>query len=160
MNASRRYLCVARATLFALALAGGGAHADYVAPALNHAPYGAIKVVVPVTTGDAALWAFKLRNVSNGLSMAKTAQGELQARVVLYGPGIQMLSQPMDPKLKDAVDALRAQGVQLSLCNVTLKAMNVDWHSLYGVQESDIVPSGFLEVGWLAAHGWGVDPAN
>ena len=160
MNASRRFLCVARAALFAIALASGGAHADYVEPVLTHASYGAIKVVVPVTTGEAALWAFKLRNVSNGLSMAKALQGDLQARVVLYGSGIHMLSQPIDPKLKEAIDALRAQGVQFVLCNITLKGMNLDWHTLYGVQESDLVPSGFLEVGWLAAHGWGVDPSN
>ena len=136
------------------------ARADYVTPAITHAPYGDLQLLVPVSSADPALWAFKLRNVANGLMAAKAYQGAMQARLVLYGPGIGLLSQPMDPKVKDAVDALRAQGVKLAVCNVTLKAMNLDWHSLYGVQESDIVPSGFLEVGWLGAHGWSVDPSN
>ena len=43
---------------------------------------------------------------------------------------------------------------------LTLKGMNVDWHDLYGVQETDVVPSGFLEVGWLGNNGWAVDPGN
>lgn len=148
------------ATFFSALLWNGIAHAGYVAPDLYHAAYGEVKVVVPLTSDDPSVWIFKLRNLSNSLNAIKSFGGKLSARVVLYGPGIQLLSQPVDLKLKESIDALRAAGVQLNLCNVTLRAQNVDWHDLYGVQEADIVPSGFLEVGWLGNNGWAVDPGN
>ncbi len=136
------------------------AHAEYVAPALNHAPYGDVKVVVPITTDSAPMWMFRLRNVGNGLQVASSGGGHMQAKVVLYGPGVKMLVQPVDPKVKEVIDAARSAGVQINICNFTLKGMDLDWHSLYGVAEADVVPSGFAEVGWLASHGWAVDPAN
>jgi intracellular sulfur oxidation DsrE/DsrF family protein len=78
---------------------------------------------------------------------------------VLYGAGLKMLVDP-DPALKTAIDQLRGDGVRFAVCNNTLEGMNLDWHTLYHVQEKDIVPSGFLEVGWLADHGWAVDAMN
>lgn len=144
----------------ALFLWTGTVQAGYIAPDLHHAPYGEVKLVVPITSDDSSIWMFKLRNVNNSLNAIQSFGGKLSVRVVLYGPGIKLLAQPVEPKLKESVDALRAAGVQLQLCNVTLKGMNVDWHDLYGVQETDVVPSGFLEVGWLGNNGWAVDPAN
>lgn len=141
-------------------LAAPMAHADYVKPALEHAPYEAVRVVVPITSADPAVWRFRLNNVNAGLTASKEGHGSLQARVVLYGGGVKLLSSPVDPQLKEMIDGLRDAGVQFSICNNTLKGMNADWHSLYGVKEADIVPSGFLEVGWLASHGWAVDPMN
>ena len=149
-----------RITCLSVLLWSGIVQAAYVAPDLHHAAYGEVKVVVPLTSDDPSIWMFKLRNLNNSLNAIKSFGGKLSARVVLYGPGIKLLSQPVDPKLKESIDALRAAGVQLNLCNVTLKGQNLDWHELYGVQEADIVPSGFLEVGWLGNNGWAVDPAN
>ena len=106
------------------------------------------------------MWAFRLRNVLNGFNTVKSYGGTLQTRVVLFGPGVRMLAQPIEPRIKDAVDAIRAAGGQFAVCNVTLKGLNLDWHSLYGMQESDIVPSGYLEVGWLGSNGWAIEPAN
>lgn len=134
--------------------------AEYVQPIIHHAPMGTVKIVVPVTSADPGVWAFKLRNIANSEKGAKAWKGSLQARVVLYGPGLKLLEQPMDPALQATVDQLRAEGVRFDICNNTLKGMNLDWHTLYGVKESDIVPSGFLEVGYLAKHGWAVDPMN
>ncbi len=136
------------------------AQADYVQPIIHHAPMGTVKIVVPVTSADPAVWAFKLRNVANSEKGARQWKGRLDARVVLYGPGLKLLEQPMEPALQATVDQLRAEGVRFDICNNTLKGMNLDWHSLYGVKESDIVPSGFLEVGYLGEHGWAVDPMN
>jgi intracellular sulfur oxidation DsrE/DsrF family protein len=147
------------ATTFALMFASP-ARADYVAPDMHHAQYGEFKIVVPITSADSAMWMFRLRNVGNGIRIPSTLGGSVQEKVVLYGAGLKLLSQPMDSKLKEAVDAARAAGVQFNVCNETLKGMNVDWHDLYGVKETDVVPSGFAEVGWLASHGWAVDPAN
>jgi intracellular sulfur oxidation DsrE/DsrF family protein len=121
---------------------------------------GTVKIVVPVTSADPGVWAFKLRNIANSEKGAKAWKGKLQARVVLYGPGLKLLEQPMDPALQATVDQLRSEGVKFDVCNNTLKGMNLDWHSLYGVKESDIVPSGFLEVGYLGEQGWVVDPMN
>lgn len=58
------------------------------------------------------------------------------------------------------MDELRGAGVKFAVCNNTLKGMDLDWHTLDGVKEQDIVPAGFLEVGWLANHGWAVDAMN
>ena len=134
--------------------------AEYVEPAIQHAPYGEFKVLVPITSDDPSVWLFRLRNVGNGIKAASGLGGSMQAKIVLYGAAVKMLTQPVDPNLKEAIDAARAAGAQFNVCNVTLKGMQLDWHTLYGLQEADIVPSGFAEVGWLATHGWAVDPAN
>ncbi|MES2075162.1 MAG: hypothetical protein V4462_06020 [Pseudomonadota bacterium] len=134
--------------------------AEYVEPNIHHAPYGEVKVVVPITSDDPSVWLFRLRNVGNGISATGGLGGSMQAKIVMYGAGVKLLSQPMDPKIKEAIDAARAGGAQFNVCNITLKGMKLDWHALYGLQERDIVPSGFAEVGWLASHGWAVDPAN
>ena len=153
----RHIVLAAASMVFALS---GAAHAEYVAPNIHHAPFGEVKVVVPITSDSASTWMFRLRNVGNGLQVASSGGGSMQAKVVLYGPGVKMLTQPVDPKLKEVIDAARASGVQINVCNFTLKGMDVDWHNLYGVAEADVVPSGFAEVGFLASHGWAVDPAN
>ncbi|MYM37737.1 DsrE family protein [Duganella qianjiadongensis] len=134
--------------------------AEYVEPNIRHAQYGEVKVLVPITSDDPSVWLFRLRNVGNGIKAISGLGGNMQAKIVLYGAGVKMLSQPVDPKLKEAIDAARAAGAQFNVCNVTLKGMKLDWHTLYGLQEGDIVPSGFAEVGWLATNGWVVNPAN
>lgn len=136
------------------------ASAAYVQVHITHAPYGAVKMVVPVTAVDPAIWNVKLRNLLNAENDIKAGNGTLRARVVLYARGIAMLQQPMTPGITKLVDALRKDGVQFEICNNSLKGLQVDWHSLYGVKESDVVPSGFLEVAWLGNHGWAVDPMN
>jgi len=135
------------------------AQAAYVQPRIEHERYGTVRVVVPVTSADVKVWAFKLHNIANGIEGAKASGGEMQAEVVLYGPGLKMLMQP-ESSLAATIDELRQAGVRFTICNNTLKGMDLDWHELYKVQESDIVPSGFLEVGWRANQGWAVDSMN
>ncbi len=134
--------------------------AAYVQVKMNHVPYGNVKIVIPVTAVNPKVWNVKLHNLMNAENAIKAGKGTLQARVVLYARGIAMLQQPMAPPLAKLVDALRKDGVQFEICNNSLEKLQVDWHSLYGVKETDIVPSGFLEVGWLSNHGWAVDPLN
>ncbi|MBV1705650.1 MAG: DsrE family protein [Hyphomicrobiales bacterium] len=134
--------------------------AAYVQVKMNHVPYGNVKIVIPVTAVNPLIWNVKLHNLMNAENAIKAGSGTLQARVVLYARGIAMLQQPMAPGLVKLVDALRKDGVQFEICNNSLEKLKVDWHSLYGVKETDVVPSGFLEVGWLANHGWAVDPLN
>ncbi len=143
-----------------LSLSVSGARADYVLPDIKHAPFGDVNVVVPITSADPAIWSFRLHNIGNGTKVVSESGGTMKVKVVLYGAGIKMLIPPIDPKLKEAIDAARAAGAQFNVCNFSLKGMDLDWHNLYGVQESDIVPSGFAEVGWLGNHGWTVNAAN
>lgn len=133
--------------------------ADYVAPHIQHAPMGTVKMVIPITSSDPKVWTFKMRNISNSVRGAQEWHGKLEARIVLYGPGLKLLLNP-SLEIQASIDQLRADGVHFEICNNTLKAMNLNWHSLYGVQEKDIVPSGFLEIGWLGNHGWAVNPMN
>jgi intracellular sulfur oxidation DsrE/DsrF family protein len=156
-----------KSTVLAVAAAAGlmlaataPARADYVQPHITHPAFGRVRVVVPVTSADPAVWKFKLLNLVNSEKTAKQWHGTLQAHVVLYGGGVKMLLRPVDDDVKQAVDQLRADGVRFDICNNTLKGMNLDWHELYGVQERDIVPAGFLQVGWLADHGWAVEAMN
>ena len=134
--------------------------ADYVKPDIHHAPYEEFKVVVPITSAEFSVWKFRLHNVINGARVATESGGVMHAKVVLYGGAVKMLTKPMEPELGSLLADARAAGVQILVCNFTLKGMNQDWHELGGVAESDIVPSGFAEVGWLASHGWAVDSAN
>lgn len=145
--------------LAALAVGPTIATAEYVQPQIEHKPYGSVKMVVPLTSADPKTWTFKLHNISNSIEAVQEHKGTLDIRVELYGPGIKLLINP-DQKIQTAVDQLRSEGVQFEVCNNTLKGMNVDWHQLYGVKEKDIVPAGFLEVGWLGNHGWSVNPMN
>jgi hypothetical protein len=149
------------ASVAAAALLAGAipAHAQYVKPALAHEPYGDVHLVVPITSGDAGVWHFRLGNLGAAVAGVKEFGGKLQARVVLYGGGVGLLTQS-DEALRHTIDELRGAGVQFEVCNNTLKGRNLDWHQLYGVKEADVVPSGFLEVAWLGQHGWSVDPMN
>jgi uncharacterized protein len=133
--------------------------ADYVTPTINHEPFGDIKVVVPVTSAESSMWNFRLHNIANGINVSAASGGAMHVKVVLYGGGVKLLVNP-DAKTKEAIDAARAAGVQFNVCNFSLKGMDVDWHELYGVKETDIVPSGFAEVSYLASHGWFVNSAS
>ena len=138
----------------------GNVHAEYVTPNIHHEPFGEVKVVVPLTSTDQAVWIARLHNISNGMKATSGSGGSLLAKVVLFSGGVKMLLQPVDPKLKEAIDEARAAGVRFNVCNFSLKGMNQDWHELYGVQEADIVPSGFGEVAWLGNHGWAIVSLN
>ena len=159
MRQSLIAVCLPSLLAVCTAFAALPVHAAYVQPKIQHENYGTVRVVVPVTSADAKVWAFKLHNIANGIDGAKAAGGEMLAEVVLYGPGLKMLVQP-DTALTATIDELRQAGVRFKICNNTLKGMDLDWHELYKVQESDIVPSGFLEVGWRANQGWAVDAMN
>ena len=133
------------------------AHADYVRPKIEHVHYGDVNVVVPVTSSDTSVWSFKLRNAMTGVKDVRDWGGSMAIRFVLYGPGVKMLMHP-DDATRSVIDQLRTDGVKFEVCNNTLMGMNLDWHELYNVQETDIVQSGFVEVGWLANKGWAVHP--
>lgn len=131
----------------------------YVKPTITHEAFGTNNVVVPMSTDVSAMQGMKLRNIANGLNATKEWKGQLNVTVVVYSKGITLLQSP-DERVRQALDALRAQGVRFVVCNNTLKELDLDYHDLYQVSEKDIVPSGFLEVAYLQAHKhYVVDPA-
>ncbi|MBC3871556.1 DsrE family protein [Undibacterium oligocarboniphilum] len=141
-------------------LLSGIASADsYVEPKITHATYGDVNIVVPVTSGDSSVWQLKLANIQNAMNAAQQFGGHLSVKVVNYGPGLELLAQKNNGIAK-AVNDLRARGVQFLVCDQTLKRMNLDFHTLNGVSDTDVVPAGFLEVGWLQTQQYKVDPMN
>lgn len=146
---SAALLAVMSMTAVAPAMAADGAPANYVAPKMKHESYGHMNIVVPLT--DDALVPMKLRNIGNMMKALKQWGGKADVRVVMYAKGLAWLKNP-DDKQKAALDELRGQGVRFIVCDNTLKEQDIDYHSLYGVKDEDIVPSGFAEVAFLQAH--------
>ena len=132
------------------AFADGVAPASaYVKPHIVHGQYGDMNVVVPLT--NEAVLPMKLRNIANSLKVMDTWGGKLNVKVVMYAKGLAWLKTPTDEQ-KTQLDNLRSHGVQFMVCNNSLVELGIDYHTLYGVKESDIVPSGFAEVAFLQAR--------
>ncbi|BBP02064.1 DsrE family protein [Sulfuriferula nivalis] len=133
--------------LASLLLTAGAAHADYVKPDITHAPYGHQQVVYQINGGDAKLQFHALKNVLNHVTTVE----DIDAVIVVHGEGISLLT-TKDPEITGMLDKLREKHVKIDVCNNTLKGKNLDWHELYHVEESDIVPSGVAEVGYLQSQ--------
>lgn len=85
------------------------------------------------------------RSTGNGFSMT----------VVCHAAGVDLFGiAQTDEQLKARLDTLRQQDVRFLVCANTLRARNIDWRSLYGVEESDLVPSGVAELAWLQMQGF------
>ena len=135
-------------------------HSDYVKPDIKHAPYGIVKIVVPVTTDDKGMQGMKLRNIANSLKAAAQWKGKMEITVVLYAKGLTLLKNP-DEKTQKMLDELEHKGVRVEVCNNSLLEQGIDFHTLYHVTDRDIVPSGFAEVAYLQAKKhYVVDPVN
>ena len=131
----------------------------YVAPSLKHPAYGDTKIVVPITSTDQNVWKMKLGNIMNAQAAVESYGGKLTVKVVSYSGGVKLLQQK-DNEIAEMVDALRKSGVQFLVCNQTLKRMDMDYHALNNVKDEDVVPAGFLEVGWLQTQHFVADPIN
>ncbi len=129
----------------------------YVKPNMKHESYGVLKMVVPLTND--MMLPMKLRNIANALKATEVWGGKLDVKVVMYAKGLAWLKNPTVEQ-KTEVDMLRAHGVQFVVCNNSLSEQGIDYHTLYGVKDADIVPSGFAEVAFLQARKhFVVDPA-
>ena len=132
----------------------------YVPPQMTHRSYGKLRVVVPLTSPDKMIQVMKLRNLSNSIKAVEKWGGSLDVKVVIYAKGISLLLNP-DEGVRSQLDYLRAHHVKFEICNNSLLEQGVDFHTLYGVVDDDIVPSGFAEVAYLQARmGFVVDPMN
>jgi intracellular sulfur oxidation DsrE/DsrF family protein len=127
------------------------AQAEYVQPNIQHDPYGMQRVAYQMNTADAAEQLQIIKYANNHIQTVGKPNMELQ--VVIFGAGISLL-QSDDEKLNKAIDALRAEGVKIAICNNTLRNKNIDWKSLRGVKEADIVPGGVAELAFLQQRGF------
>jgi intracellular sulfur oxidation DsrE/DsrF family protein len=133
---------------------------EYVKPNIKHGSYGKVNIVVPLTSDDKGIQGMKLRNITNGLKAVESWKGKMNVTVVLYAKGVTLLRNP-DEQTQKKLDELRKQGVQIKVCDNTLREQGIDFHNLYHVIDADIVPSGFAEVAYLQAQKhFVVDPVN
>jgi hypothetical protein len=126
-------------------------YADYVVPNIQHDPYGMQRVVYQLNTGDEQEQLQIIKYANN--HMQTVGKGNIELEVVIFGAGISLV-QSEDEKLNKAINDLRANGVKIAVCNNTLRNKNIDWRTLNGVKETDIVPSGVAEIAFLQQRGW------
>ncbi len=133
---------------------------EYVKPNVTHGSYGRVNIVVPLTSDDKGIQGMKLRNIANALKAVDSWKGKMNVTVVLYAKGVTLLKNP-DEQTQKKLDDLKKHGVQLKVCDNTLREQSIDFHNLYHVTDTDIVPSGFAEVAYLQAQKhFVVDPVN
>ena len=98
---------------------------------------------------NAAYFRKMLNNLKN--HVAALGKTHVQIRVVNHGDGVTMLQMAnTDEKLA----AGKAEGIQFLVCQNTLDERNIDWHTLYGVKQEDLVPSGVAELARLQLMGF------
>ncbi|MEZ5901164.1 MAG: DsrE family protein [Hyphomicrobiaceae bacterium] len=105
--------------------------------------------------GDDSAKYFKglLRNITNNIEAV--GRGRIDIKVVDHSDGIKLFQLAnTDAELAKTLDELRAKGVQFLICRNTLKERNIDWHTLYGVKEADLVPSGIAHLVYLQQQGY------
>ena len=94
-----------------------------------------------------------LNNLRN--HVAAVGKEHVEIRVVDHSDGIILFQLAnTDEALAKAIDARKADGVKFLICHNTLEERHIDWHTLYGVQEADIVPSGVAELARLEGMGF------
>ena len=102
---------------------------------------------------EAAYFRRMLGSIKNHIDAV--GQGHVEIRVVGFGDGVDLLRMAVtDRDIAGRVDALRAQGVRFLVCANTLRGRNIDWHTLYGLKQDDIVPSGVAEIARLQGLGF------
>lgn len=127
------------------------AHADYVQPNIQHEAFGKQKVAYQMNTGDDQEQLQIIKYINNHMQIV--GKENMEMHLVVFGAGMSLL-QSNDEKLNKAIDGIRASGVKIAVCNNTLRNKNIDWKTLYGVKESDIVPGGVAELAYLQHKGF------
>ena len=102
---------------------------------------------------NAAYFKRMLNSIKNHIEAV--GKDHIEIRVVDHGAGVDLFQMAQTDKLlADQIDHLRAQGVRFLICANTLKERQINWHTLYGVKEDDIVPSGVAELARLQGMGF------
>jgi hypothetical protein len=132
---------------------------SFNAYSLETAPVGYFKPqkVVYHNDGGGPDNAAYFKRMLNSMKNHVEALGKvkLEIKVVDHGAGVEMFQiANTDKDIAERIDALKAAGVRFLICNNTLKERKIDWHTLYGVKEDDVVPSGVAELARLQAMGF------
>ena len=102
---------------------------------------------------NAAYFKRMLNSIKNHIEAV--GKDHIEIRVVDHSAGVDLFQiAQTDKLLAGQIDYLRAQGVRFLICANTLKERQIDWHTLYGVKEDDIVPSGVAELARLQGMGF------
>lgn len=131
----------------------------------NDNGYTKQKVVYHINYDDPKQQQGALRNIQNHIDAVGAEN--LEARVVLHGNGLSLLTYPdslSKTKLNKAnatmqmqakVDTLKNQGVAFNVCANTLKGKKISVEEdLYNVFDGEIVPSGVAHLSHLQAQGY------
>ena len=102
---------------------------------------------------NAAYFRRMLNTIRNHIEAV--GKDHVEIRVVDHGGGIELFQLSNNDKdLASRLDALREEGVRFLICANTLKERQIDWHTLYGVRQDDIVPSAAAELARLQGMGF------
>ena len=152
MKTSVMAVCAAFAVLFAAALGLSVSAAPETAKS-HYAPQKVVYHNNGRGKDSAAYFKSLLKNLRNHVDAVGAER--VQVRVVNHGDGIGLLQiATTDPEIAKKIDALRADGVRFLVCRNTLEGRNIDWRTLYGVKEGDIVLSGMAELVRLQQQGF------
>jgi len=117
------------------------------------AGYDKQKVVYHVNYGDLKRQKGALRNAQNHINAV--GKDKIDLRVVMHGGGFSMLTAAnKDLELQNKIVSLKEQGVKFQMCANTIRGKKLDKKQLFGLQDSDIVPSGVAEIAALQAKGY------
>lgn len=102
---------------------------------------------------NASYFKRMLNSINNHIDAVGKAHVEI--KVVSHGAGIELFQiAKSNPELAHALDKLKSDGVRFLVCANTLRERKLDWHQLYGVDQTDIVPSGVAELARLETMGF------
>ena len=138
---------------FGLVLATGQGHAQLAPPPGYYKDQKVVYHNDGGTPDNAAYFRKLLTNIRNHVNAV--GKDHIEVRVVDHGDGLilfQLANQDAD--LAKRIDALKADGVKFLICGRTLAERHIDWHTLYGVKEGDLVPSGVAELARLQGMGY------
>jgi intracellular sulfur oxidation DsrE/DsrF family protein len=112
------------------------------------------KVVYHFYQGDFRVWKAGLMNISNHLESADPEKARIVA--VLHGPSLDMVHKGRSqPEVLRLIEELKARGVQIRICRMTVNRQKVDWErDLYDCKPGDLVPSGVAEITRLQQLGY------
>jgi len=145
--------------IFAAALLAFSGHFTFTDAAMMDVPagyYADQKVVYhnDGNAGDAAAYFKRMLNSINN-HIEAVGQDHVEIRVVSHANGVELFQLAQTNKeLAGFLDGLRAKNVRFLICGNTLRERKIDWKTLYGVKEDDIVPSGVAELARLQGMGF------
>ena len=115
--------------------------------------YGKQKVVYHLNYDNPKRQKGMLRNINNHIKAV--GADKLDLRVVMHGKGYTLLEAAnTDLELQNSIISLKDKGVKFQLCANTIRGKKLDKKQLFGLKDSDIVPSGVAEIAHLQAQGF------